>query len=105
MLSLPAGLRAAASTPRSFFFGPGAVVGTMDFFGGDGPGAPRRGSAAALPPRGAVVGSLSRPKFQEMAVAAPAAAAALLGSLLRAEVLGNIHSLEVLEAAAAVARA
>lgn len=40
-----------------------------------------------------------------MAVAAPAAAAALLGSLLRAEVLGNIHSLEVLEAAAAVARA
>ena len=104
-LSLPAGLRAAASTPRSFFFGPGAVVGTMDFFGGDGPGAPRRGSAAALPPRGAVVGSLSRTKFQEMAVAAPAAAAALLGSLLRAEVLGNIHSLEVLEAAAAVARA
>ena len=105
MLSLPAELRAASSTPRSFFFGPGAVVGTMDFFGGDGPGAPRRGSAAALPPRGAVVGSLSRSKFQEMAVAAPAAAAALLGSLLRAEVLGNIHSLEVLEAAAAVARA
>ena len=104
-LSLPAGLRAAPSTPRSFFFGPGAVVGTMDFFGGDGPGAPRRGSAAALPPRGAVVGSLSRSKFQDMAVAAPAAAAALLGSLLRAEVLGNIHSLEVLEAAAAVARA
>ena len=105
MLSLPAQLRAASSEPRSFFFGPGAVVGTMDFFGGDGPGAPRRGSAAALPPRGAVVGSLSRAKFQEMAVAAPAAAAALLGSLLRAEVLGNIHSLEVLEAAAAVARA
>lgn len=105
MLSLPAELRAASSEPRSFFFGPGAVVGTMDFFGGDGPGAPRRGSAAALPPRGAVVGSLSRAKFQEMAVAAPAAAAALLGSLLRAEVLGNIHSLEVLEAAAAVSRA
>jgi len=66
MLSLPQELRAASSTPRSFFFGPGAVVGTMDFFGGDGPGAPRRGSAAALPPRGAVVGSLSRAKFQEV---------------------------------------
>jgi len=95
--SLPAALAARAPS-RAFFFGPGSVVGTSDFFG---TGATRRGAATALPPGGAAVATLTRAALARVERDAPAAAVALLRALLTAETQGGRHALEVLERSAA----
>lgn len=95
--ALPASLAARAPS-RAFFFGPGSVVGTSDFFGGAGV---RRGAATALPPGGAAVATLTRSALARVEGEAPAAAVALLRALLAAETQGGRHALEVLERSAA----